>query len=77
MTGRPGDAPPQANVELIVRSVMRDFGIGADVRGIALSVHEWKIEIAGLDGTRTTLTVVDSSPQNMRRSIMAALDVEC
>jgi len=72
---RPGDAPSRANVELIVRSVMREFGIEADVRGIALSVHEWKIEITCL-GARTTLTVVDSSPQNMRRSIMAALDVE-
>ena len=66
----------RSQVELIVRSVMREFGIGADVRRIALFVNEWKIEIADIDGTRRMLTVVDSSPQHMRRSVMAALDVE-
>ena len=66
----------RSDVELLVRSVMREYGIEADVRRIALFAHEWKIEIAGTDGARTTLTVCDSSPQNMRRSVMAALDLE-
>lgn len=66
----------RADVELIVRSVMREYGIRSDIRRIALFVREWKIEIADIDGTRTTLTTFDSSPQNMRRSVMAALGLE-
>jgi len=63
-------------VELIVCSVAREYGIRSDIRRIALFGREWKIEIADIDGVRTTLTVFDSSPQHMRRSVMAALGLE-
>ena len=63
-------------MELIVCSVAREYGIRSDIRRIALFGREWKIEIADSDGARTTLTVFDSSPQHMRRSVMAALGLE-
>ena len=66
----------RSEVELIVRSVIRDYGIQSDITRIALFVQAWKIEVADRDGTRTTFTAVDSSPHNMRRSVMTAFGVE-
>lgn len=66
----------RADVEFIVRSVMREYGIRSDIRRIALFAREWKIEVVTIDGVRKTLNVFDSSPQNLRSSVMAALDLE-
>jgi hypothetical protein len=66
----------RTDVELIVRSVMREYGIRVDIRRIALFGREWKIEVVTIDGERKTLSVFDSSPQNLRWSVMAALGLE-
>jgi hypothetical protein len=65
----------RTDVERIVRSVMREYGIQSDIRRIALFGREWRVDLV-VDGVTTTLTVVDSSPQNLRASVMAALDLE-
>ena len=66
----------RADVELVVRSVMREYGIRSDIRRIALFAREWKIEVVTIDGMSTTLSVFDSSPQNLRWSVMTALGLE-
>ena len=55
---------------------MREYGIRSDIRRIALSRRDWHIELVDPGGVRKTLTVVDSSPQNLRASVIAALDLE-
>jgi hypothetical protein len=65
----------RSDVELIVRSVMRDQGMQSDIRRVALFERDWKIEVVDFDGAKT-LTVPDSSPQSVRQSVMRALDVE-
>ena len=66
----------RTNVELIVRSVMREYGIGSEIRRIALFAREWKIEVVTIDGVTRNVSVFDSSPQNLRWSVMAALGLE-
>ncbi len=66
----------RADVEVIVRSVMREYGIQSEIRHVALFAREWKIELVNIDGVTETLTIFDGSPQNFRRSVMAALDLE-
>jgi hypothetical protein len=66
----------RANVERIVRSVIRQYGVRSNIRQIALFSREWNIELVNATGARTTLTVADSSPQHLRSSLIAALDLE-
>jgi len=66
----------RTEVELIVRSVIREYGIQLEILRIASVGREWKIEVVTIDEGNKTLTVFDGSPQNLRRSVMAALGVE-
>ena len=66
----------RVEVEAIVRSVLREYGIRPDIRRIALFAREWKIEVVDIDGVTKTLQVFDSSPQVMRASIISALELE-
>jgi hypothetical protein len=68
----------RAEVECIVRSVIRQYGVHSTVRRIALFSRDWKIELVNTIGARTTtmLTVADSSPQHVRSSVVRALDLE-
>jgi hypothetical protein len=65
----------RTDVERIVRSIMRDYGLRSDIRRIAPFGSSWYIELVDRDGVSKTLTVVDSSPQHLRASVMAALDL--
>lgn len=76
MVEKPFQGMDRAQVELIVRSVMREYAIRSDIRRVALFEQEWKIELVNIDGATETLTIVDSSPQNVRWSVMTALDLE-
>ena len=66
----------RTDVELIVRSVMRDYGMQADIRRVALFARDWKIEFVNIDGVSKTFSVGDSSPQMLRASIVSALELE-
>jgi hypothetical protein len=70
------EAMNRADVERIVRSVIRQYGLDSTIRRITLFSHDWNIELVNATGARTTLTVADSSPQHLRSSLIAALDLE-
>ena len=66
----------RADVENIVRSVICQYGVQSAIRRIDLFSGDWNIELVDTTGVSTMLTVSDSSPQNLRRSVMTAFDVE-
>lgn len=66
----------RTDVEQIVRSIMRDYGMRSHIARIDLSEGKWEIELVHIDGVTEALTVFDSPPQNLRRSLMTALEVE-
>jgi hypothetical protein len=66
----------RADLERIVRSVMREYGVRPDIRRIVAFAREWRIDLVDIDGRGKTLTVFDSTPQNMRRAIIAALELD-
>jgi hypothetical protein len=64
------------DVEVIVRSVIRQYGVGCDVRGVTLAGERWRIDVVSHSGEGRTFTVLDSPPQHLRRSVMSALDID-
>ena len=66
----------RADVERIVRSVIRDYAVPSTIWRITLLSRDWNIELVDATGGRTTLTVADSSPQYLRSSVMAALELD-
>ncbi len=66
----------QQEVEDIVRSVLRHYGVGATVSRVTSSGGNWDVEIIDTSRTITTVHIPTETAQGVRRAVMNAFDVE-
>jgi hypothetical protein len=66
----------QQDVERIVRSVLRDFGLRLNLRSVTKASDSWAVALTEPQRPPLCLTIPDGPPHAVRRAVMAALAVE-
>lgn len=66
----------QEDVERIVRSVLRDFGLGLALRSVSRTSDSWAVTLSQAGHPLNCLRIPDGTPHGVRRAMMAALGLE-
>jgi hypothetical protein len=63
-------------IEELVRSVLRHYGVGATVGRVTMIGRDWQVEVVDTSKAVTTVTIATPTAQGVRRAVMNAFDVE-
>jgi len=65
-----------ADIERIVRTVLRDFGLRMSFQRTARVGDDWVIVVISSNGRPINVSVAATSAHDVRRAVMAALGVD-
>jgi hypothetical protein len=64
------------DIESIVRSVLRDYGLGMTLDSVAPHEDGWEIVLRSSPAETVSLTLGPNSPHGLRRALMEALEID-
>ena len=64
------------DVERIVQSVLRDYGLRMRIHDVGRLTDSWDIVLDRRDGSALHIAVATSSPHGVRRALMSALKID-
>jgi hypothetical protein len=64
------------DIETIVQSVLRDYGVAMTIQEIGSGSGFWNVVLRQRSGTALRITLGPNSPHGFRRAVMRALDID-